>query len=244
MRLYDVADHVTKEQPDPDPGRSPGLHVSDLVESLATKLGYLDPQGWDKYGTLRAEIGQAWEDRLGAHLERKLPCFCYHPGELHKDGIAGTPDGEEITDDGLLIHEIKLTWIGLGNPFYRRRPGLIPWYWEAQIKAYCHMAQTRNAILHRVYLNEAYKPPRPVYWALGMEFTRQELERHWEMMRREAGKRTEHADIDWESYPVRHCRTLHTCRVCRERITIGDKYYDGGYKRRAHVDCARSSFNG
>lgn len=43
--------------------------------------------------------------------------------------------------------------------------------------------------------------------------------------------------INWLSYPVRECRTLHTCRLCGEHITLGQEYRDGGYPRRAHLAC-------
>lgn len=38
-------------------------------------------------------------------------------------------------------------------------------------------------------------------------------------------------------YPVRTCYSLHECYVCRKNITIGDRYFDGGYRFRAHVQC-------
>ena len=37
--------------------------------------------------------------------------------------------------------------------------------------------------------------------------------------------------------PVRKCQTMHECCVCRTTIHRGDYYYDGGYGRRAHVNC-------
>jgi len=43
----------------------------------------------------------------------------------------------------------------------------------------------------------------------------------------------------WRAYPVRQCRTMHTCRLCRRRIDDGGFYYDGGYGKRAHVGCVR-----
>lgn len=43
--------------------------------------------------------------------------------------------------------------------------------------------------------------------------------------------------VPWTSYPVRTCYSLHTCKVCGQPITIGQLYHDGGYGRRAHVDC-------
>jgi len=43
--------------------------------------------------------------------------------------------------------------------------------------------------------------------------------------------------INWEKYTVRTCMSLHECKLCSEKITLGEIYYDGGYGRRAHVAC-------
>lgn len=40
-----------------------------------------------------------------------------------------------------------------------------------------------------------------------------------------------------ETKPLRTCMTLHECLVCKQSITLGQAYYDGGYGRRVHVDC-------
>lgn len=37
--------------------------------------------------------------------------------------------------------------------------------------------------------------------------------------------------------PIRICRSLHFCQICANDIKHGEKYHDGGYHKRAHVDC-------
>lgn len=37
--------------------------------------------------------------------------------------------------------------------------------------------------------------------------------------------------------PLRTCRSLHSCCLCKKDITLGDQYRDRGYGRRAHLDC-------
>lgn len=37
---------------------------------------------------------------------------------------------------------------------------------------------------------------------------------------------------------LRTCQSLHECCVCGEDITLGQRYRDGGYRRRAHESCA------
>lgn len=41
----------------------------------------------------------------------------------------------------------------------------------------------------------------------------------------------------WWKYPKRTCRTMHDCCICKNTISYGEQYYDGGYSRRAHVIC-------
>lgn len=43
--------------------------------------------------------------------------------------------------------------------------------------------------------------------------------------------------IDWQRYPLRTCMTLHACSLCNESILLSQRYYDGGYGRRAHELC-------
>ena len=44
----------------------------------------------------------------------------------------------------------------------------------------------------------------------------------------------------FRSYPVRVCCYLNECEVCNGAIYSGEKYHDGGYGRRAHVNCLAS----
>lgn len=41
----------------------------------------------------------------------------------------------------------------------------------------------------------------------------------------------------WSELPVRLCATLHSCILCPEPITAGQRYYDGSYPLRAHDRC-------
>jgi hypothetical protein len=43
--------------------------------------------------------------------------------------------------------------------------------------------------------------------------------------------------LTYQQYPLRTCRTLHHCALCKLSITVGQQYYDGGYARRAHRRC-------
>jgi hypothetical protein len=43
-------------------------------------------------------------------------------------------------------------------------------------------------------------------------------------------------------YPLRKCMSLHDCEICRKNITLGQKYYDGGYDNRYHKECVDDMF--
>lgn len=45
------------------------------------------------------------------------------------------------------------------------------------------------------------------------------------------------ATTRWIDRPLRTCRSLHHCAVCGKDITIGQRYFDGGYNKRAHESC-------
>jgi len=40
-----------------------------------------------------------------------------------------------------------------------------------------------------------------------------------------------------KSKPVRRCLSLHECCLCDEDIRLGQSYYDGGLRLRAHFVC-------
>ena len=44
--------------------------------------------------------------------------------------------------------------------------------------------------------------------------------------------------MDYTKYKIRTCKSLHHCEICNGDITLDQKYYDGGYGRRAHDLCA------
>lgn len=37
--------------------------------------------------------------------------------------------------------------------------------------------------------------------------------------------------------PLRTCRSMHHCCICRQDITLGQRYRDRGYGRRCHLSC-------
>ncbi len=44
----------------------------------------------------------------------------------------------------------------------------------------------------------------------------------------------------WRQRKVRICRSVHECALCGQDLTYGRDYHDGGYGRRAHVECVKA----
>lgn len=50
-------------------------------------------------------------------------------------------------------------------------------------------------------------------------------------------KRGPRRPIGFRAYRLRTCRYMNECAICGETIACGERYYDGGYGRRAHEKC-------
>jgi len=45
------------------------------------------------------------------------------------------------------------------------------------------------------------------------------------------------AKTSFDKYPIRVCRFMNECEICKTPIIMGQRYYDGKYGRRAHEVC-------
>jgi len=186
--------------------RSEGVHISNIIRSIATEVGILKPE-WaeelslvdgrqvtDPVAVLRMNIGLAWE-------EYYIPTFLGelgvvdHPGQIQVDGVYMTPDGESVDviitrsqgkyrNHTLIVHECKVTYkstktVGdLSNE----------WMWMSQVKAYCKGKNTRWARMHILFLCGDYSYPiRPQLRCWAIEFTQKEIDDNWALL-------TEHRD--------------------------------------------------
>ena len=52
--------------------------------------------------------------------------------------------------------------------------------------------------------------------------------------------KTRKAHKPWKEYPLRTCRWLNECAICKEPIKSGERYYDGGFNLRAHETCVKT----
>jgi hypothetical protein len=135
----------------------------------------------------RVAMGLAWEEWYGA----QHPEIDFHGiGEIVRDGIIGSPDGLEATQDGeLIVHEIKLTWKSSRDDRESPEARLAAeWMWMAQIKCYMAMlakiasAPVARACLHVFWVCGNYKGSGPQAKRYELEFDPAEVESTWKQI--------------------------------------------------------------
>lgn len=156
--------------------RSPGLHVTDVIHYLDTKLhGPHKGPGFSDL-PLTMECGFLWEDLLGHILADR---YVIRPPELTCDGIALSPDGIGPDPDGLVpavLEEYKFTWMSTNKP-----PEKV-WRWMIQIQCYLHATQLTVALLRVLYVMGDYRGSGPLYRVFRLTFTPDELLQTWTMI--------------------------------------------------------------
>jgi hypothetical protein len=110
-------------------GRSPGVHVSDVIRGICVRLGYFDEH--KDLSTAWAQLGQAHEQAIINRLTRHYPGRYEIPGELECDGLYLTPDLVDLNptdysdfdvpptatdlavmeEDRVAVEEVKLSWM-------------------------------------------------------------------------------------------------------------------------------------
>jgi hypothetical protein len=155
--------------------RSPGLHISSIVDYLATSIGRRDNNFTREQLDQYAIFGRIWEHHLANALFK--PPRYQRIGEIEKDGIIGSPDSVDTEDWS--VQEFKCTWKSSARP-----PESFHEYWW-QVKSYCHMLSMNRATLYPVFICGDWKPPVPsarVAW--DVVFSHQELLENWNMILR------------------------------------------------------------
>lgn len=177
--------------------RSAGCHVTDIVREIMMRI---DPKRYAKdYGDASDNWQQAgfiWEEVLSAVFAARADLTTrFRPGELTKDGIAGSPDALcyedrltlpstadspiRIVTDVCVVEEYKCTWKSANNfDLYDKRF----LYWLLQIQAYCYLADTTYARLHVLHINGNYEGyiPQATSWLL--VFPQRELDEQWQSL--------------------------------------------------------------
>lgn len=185
----------------PSPGRSEGVHVSQVIRDLALRMKVLDAK-WagniEDSDTTLMQVGIGWEDYLAKYQHPEIE---FHPGEAEKDGILMSPDGVSLVDDEdyadligfdpgfWILHEFKFTRKSsrdFKESLRLRAKKCLMWLW--QIEAYCYALDTLVAKLHVMFINGDYDREKghPEYKIYRITFTQDELEENWEMLKSHA----------------------------------------------------------
>lgn len=173
--------------------RGDGVHLSGIIRSIAGLTGVLKKE-WvedlsltdvreitDPIAILRICIGLAWEEWFIPQLEEAID----HPGEMFLEGIYMNHDADEVSRVfynrlNLSVIEVKSTYKSI------RTVGDLTsqWMWITQMKGYCKGLDTRFAQLYALFLCGDYSYPiRPVLLRWAIEFTQDEIDDTWDMMK-------------------------------------------------------------
>lgn len=153
-------------------GRSPGIHLSDIIRDLSIRQGHF------KDGPLnmaRANLGNALEWGLIERLMRQYPNRYMRIPEIERDGIYVTCD---LADRHLRRpNEFKLTWMSSG----KQEPGSKGfWKYEMQLGAQAHLLGSDTGVLPVVFAMGDYAKQRePQYREYEYYWRRAERERLW-----------------------------------------------------------------
>lgn len=164
----------------PDPTRSPGLHLSNILGDINQAL---DPKRFGGDIEDAGEfilVGQVFEDVLAAALVARIPGWS-KPGEFTVDGIAMSPDGfGDPGWDG--IDEIKVTWMTQPDtPQDFCDEGKFAHY-HRQAKGYCHALGVTRARFQVLFVCGTRRPTLPTFQVYGVEYSTEELETNWALV--------------------------------------------------------------
>lgn len=166
--------------------RSPGLHVSDIYQDLASILQKNEPMEYEELAHYRAG-GFIWERVMAAALNISM-VDVFHPGEFQCDGIIGSPDALRVMGTGgWHLVETKCTWKSVRK--FDDHLEKFFWVWLVQMKAYCHMLEIDTAELYAFFVNGDYRGSGPCSRARQFEFSKIELLENWNMLTQHAKRK-------------------------------------------------------
>lgn len=164
--------------------RSAGLHLSTIyrdIESCFVIRDEMSPRQLATYGA----GGFVWERMFEQAIKLSIATGdIVRPGEFFVDGIIGSPDYIDLPRWRVI--ETKCTWRSS-----RKLDALEKnfWVWLVQIKGYCRMVGSQEAVLNVLFINGDYAGSGPVIRSLELKWTRKEIEENWGMIKGHARKK-------------------------------------------------------
>jgi hypothetical protein len=181
---------ITGPADDMDKQRSPGLHLSDIYQSLENDLS--ESQRSKKAGISLDMLevyragGFIWERTFSRAMGDALVGEEWErPQEWVRDGISCSPD--LISTRDWMLGETKFTWKSSRRMSEFIESGTGPlWVWGVQMMGYCHVISTNRARLFAYFVNGNYKTMQPEWQVHDFEFTPRELKENWDMLKNHA----------------------------------------------------------
>lgn len=173
--------------------RSKGIHLTQIIRYLERSMGLTYESFQEPWLTM--DCGFTWEECLEAALAHRL-CNVTRPGEMFKDGIYFSPDGEG--DDPYYVypkavHEYKFTWMS------SNKPPSYKWNWMTQGKGYCYGCETPVIVFHVAHVMGNYRGTGPLYREYRIEYDEYELIMNWDMLIRGRDELIEQGVTDEQS---------------------------------------------
>lgn len=157
--------------------RSSGLHLSQIyrdIENTIVPRDEMDPVVLSTYGAGGFFWERVFEQAFASSIAHG---GIIRPGEWEADGITGSPD--YINIDKWWVIECKATWRS------SRKLDQIEkyfWVWLVQIKGYCRLVGSQDAVLYVFFVNGDYKGSGPVVRVIHFHFSQHELQENWRMV--------------------------------------------------------------
>lgn len=165
--------------------RSSGLHLTDVIHSLAVTVGMSEDTASAEQLRAYGSVGFMWERVMEHGMAMSCVSERYaRVGEVVLDGIAGSPDLLDLCDN--IIIDTKVTFKSSGQLADLQRNF---WHWIVQLRGYCYMMTKVSGMEWNVAeawvlpICGNWKPPMiqpPVRKRL--EFTQVELVDNWHMI--------------------------------------------------------------
>lgn len=181
-----------------DPGRPSGLHLSDVIAYMSSKLGlYAAYRGSDPSDLrLKLHLGQAFDRYMAETL---LPAIdpCYSPHfRMEEEGVHMTPDGATWVE---VEGSEKPAIVELKHTYFSARKGPeedIPWWaWKVQHMGYLFGYDARYVVHWTLHACGNYAPPgKPLLTRRVIRYGEREIGQNWRMIMRNSEAAREWVD--------------------------------------------------
>lgn len=168
---FNLGDMVHTYLANRTPTRTPGFHVSTIIQNLVESVPSL-AKSLDMDASTRElmwSLGLVWETAIMEHNGWPTP-----PEIVIENIVCNADELDPLTPR---IGEIKCTWKS-----YRNYNILDDFRYMTQAKAYCYAWKVWKCRFWILHLNGNYRPPFPLGFTYDLEFNQQELSDNWLML--------------------------------------------------------------